>query len=435
MKRPTYAHTDEPCARIAPATGHVALASARTAPARGDRNPARAPAIGPTPARVALAAVLATSLALSGCIAELAELGGEGLLGGDATAKALEGLVGAELRIDEQVANDGEYRLFELGAASAGERWQVSGTASGEGSLAVALFDGEMRLLGQTRVRGAVWLEVALHEPTERLILGLAAVGGGARANLAAGSRGVSKSPGTRPQTVWLNFGAAQNVRIAEGAALSFGAFDGAMAGAAYAGKTDALKAAIVATVREHYAPYNVEVLTSDETPEPGGPHSTVFFGGDNPSLLGLADRVDATNSDDSDAAIVYVETFARYGGMGLTPERMGRMIGNAASHEIGHLLGLHHTAAPGNIMDTTGNAWNMAATRVFNLATLEPRVFPVGSEDSPWLLDKTVGRRADYVPAAVDAEAVKAEMLEAAIMRLVDVPMEHACGTCMCGE
>ena len=124
--------------------------------------------------------------------------------------------------------------------------------------------------------------------------------------------------------------------------------------------------------------------------------HAAVHFGYDDPSQLGQADNVDAYNTDPAQHAIVFVERFAEYWTMKLSPPEMGQMIGNTACHELGHLLGLHHTHAADHIMDiSAGDAYDMAGDRNFALADLDRNVFPIGKLNAPQLLAETVGLRA----------------------------------------
>ena len=68
-------------------------------------------------------------------------------------------------------------------------------------------------------------------------------------------------------------------------------------------------------------------------------------------------------------------------------------VLGNVASHEIAHLLGLNHTQDPTELLDTTATAGQMLHDQDFHLAPLNEDVFPIGYQDADSLLAETVGR------------------------------------------
>lgn len=288
----------------------------------------------------------------------------------------------------------GGSSVHAVGPAVAGDvlRVRVEISANGGGS-SVALLDESMNLLVVQRVGSSGELEHIARRDHETVYVAVTAEHGGpyeVRVDRAA----AEQLPGPRPQVVWLNFGGGRGVKVGVNPPIDFGVFDGAMVGPAYAGQTEALKAAIVATVRGQYAAYAVEILTSDEAPRPSGPHSTVYFGGYHEVRVGVADGVDRYNRDLSDNALVYVESFRRYGTMKLSAEQMGRMIGNTAAHELGHLLGLYHADGAENVMDTAGSAWDYAGERTLTVSQVAADVFPLGQDDAPRVLAETVGLR-----------------------------------------
>jgi hypothetical protein len=108
-------------------------------------------------------------------------------------------------------------------------------------------------------------------------------------------------------------------------------------------------------------------------------------------------------------------------------------MVGNVASHEFGHLLGLFHTQLPPDLMDTSGTAWDLAGQQAFSRAPLEPSVFPAGFENSPARLAETVG----VVPVSEEGRLAKPLATErmirkAALRRLVKEELPQRCGTCL---
>lgn len=175
--------------------------------------------------------------------------------------------------------------------------------------------------------------------------------------------------------------------------AVSFGPFSAADLKPAFAGQSGRMKAAIRDTVRQLYGDYRVTILSSDDGPEPVAAHAIIYFGGDNGAYCGMGDAVDQYDADPSGRAIVYTDTFAPFAAAGLTLEETARMIGNAASHELGHLLGLFHARDSKNVMDETRSAADLAAESYVARAPLAETVFPVGVEDEPALLAESVGR------------------------------------------
>jgi hypothetical protein len=382
---------------------------------------------------LATLAIAIAALPLAGCITDLLNLANPDLAAGAYDPAASKLLSDDALALEGELSGAADVRFFDLAPAAAGESWTVSGdvqVAIGS-ALLVALFDADLNLLAQVRVQRSIARTFVIPRDTPMLRLGVAATtdsGGGFR--LRAGASAPAPPPGPRPQLIWLNFAGGEDVRVAGNAGISFGPFDAAELGAAYAGQTHTVKSTIVDVVREHYAPYDVEIVTSDESPPPAAPHCVVHFGGEHPALLGLADRVDENNSDPQDTAVVFVRTFARYSVMQLSPEQFGRMIANSASHELGHLLGLHHTAGPANLMDTTASAWDLVGPRVFSRERLEGRVFPAGYEHSPLRLEDIVGPRPGYVPPAEGATA-KLDPSAMILRELIPAPPVHLCGNC----
>ena len=125
-----------------------------------------------------------------------------------------------------------------------------------------------------------------------------------------------------------------------------------------------------------------MEIYSTAEGDLPDEAYTSVYFGQYNPYLLGLADYVDYYNRDLTQEAIVFAETFKLFMPYRPGASGMAQVIGNVASHELGHLLGLNHTAG------------QMLADQDFHRAVLKKEVFPAGYQDSDQLLAQAVGRR-----------------------------------------
>lgn len=340
--------------------------------------------------------------------------------------------------VSGRVAGSGDYKLISLGAAEAGEEWAIfddSGVA-GRNSFLLVLLDQNFDLLQRQIVSASTPLTHIIRGDSDTLYLGVAAAYGGSGGDYRLRVRrqaGVDV-PVPRRQVVWLNFAGGRDVSVHARTGLSFGVFDAADLGEPYAGATETVKAAIVAAMREDYAGYNVTVLSSDDGPPPtNGAYATLHFGGYDTRLLGLADNVDQYNADRWQNAIIYVSSFADFSVMGLDAEEMGQMIGNVASHEFGHLLGLFHTRLPEDIMDTTGTAWDLAGDQSFLRGPLEQSVFPVGYENSPQRLAETVGAK----PGAKKGDLSKnwndpRMRRKLALRALVRDELRSRCGTCL---
>lgn len=334
------------------------------------------------------------------------------------------------------VAVPGSYELITLGAASAGERWRISHAGDrSSGSYLVVLLDADYNLLYRQLVTTTAPLEHVLRSDSGLLHVGVASpyASRGVSFRVSVESRTGNPVPAPSAQVVWLNFGGASGVSVHGQAPVSFGAFDGGSVAPEYAGLTATMKAAIIETMREDYAGFDVEIRSSDEGGPPAGPHATVHFGGTSARLLGLADNVDQYNEDPWQAAIIYTDEFQDFAVMQLTAEEMGHMLGNVASHELGHLLGLFHTQVATDVMDTTGTAWDIAGAQRFSRAALETSVFPYGFEDSPARLRETVGVVAVEKSGDLAKAQTTEKMQRKALLRArVQDELRGRCGTCL---
>lgn len=331
------------------------------------------------------------------------------------------------------VTGSGNYKLYKLGAGRRGDCWEIVPDGALGSPFVVVLFDSQMNLLMRTYLSYHGALSHVLRAGTDEVYLGIMPPtqmeGGDFR--LKTVFRTAQSVPGPARQTVYLNFGVGRNVRVHTRDPISFAPFDAAVIGNAYAGYTAAMKDVIYREMLADYTAYDIQILSSDDGPPPEGNFSTIHFGGKEPGLLGLADNVDNYNVNKTQTAVVYVENFAPYWTMGLTPEEMAIMIANVASHELGHLLGLYHTQDPADLMDTTGSAWDLAANQSFLRGRLERSVFATGYEDSPRLLTQILGSN----KTSDSSKSLSWRQLDSykALRKMVHDELEYQCGICQC--
>ncbi len=170
--------------------------------------------------------------------------------------------------------------------------------------------------------------------------------------------------------------------------------FEAAAISPVYRGQDDVIKEGIRDTVEQNYERFNVTVITSDDpSPAPGVEYSTVYFGGFNATAFGIAEDVDLYNVDFCDDAIIYTESFdPSVFSVTPTASKLAIAIGNIATHEAGHLLGLNHVDDDNAIMDDQSPADAFLGDQEFMEAPLSSDIMAIGTQDAVMLLDLIVG-------------------------------------------
>jgi hypothetical protein len=392
-------------------------------------------------------AVVALACGLAGCIAEV---GGpdRGLLipvavaqdddGGQqepAPANTIDRDTSTEsFGVSGSVSQTGKYELFDLGPGAVGDNWLVE-PQSQTASFTLVLLDDQYDLLMRTVASRGMQLSHTARHATAHVYLGvaLASNSSGGTFDLQVKWQSGLVAPGRTRQIVYLDFDGASGVRVHGRSGVTFPPFDASSISPDYAGATEQVVAEIAQTMRLDYAFYDVTILSSLEGPPPQDTEcTTIYFGGSDDTLLGLADNVDMYNSNKQQAAVVFIESFSPYSVMGLDAEEMALMIGNVGSHELGHLLGLYHTQDPSEIMDSTGSAWDLAQDQAFQRAPLEENVFPTGMQNAPELLQETLGSNSSAARGSAKSLSAAKIALRARMRRFTLSEISHRCGLCL---
>jgi len=197
---------------------------------------------------------------------------------------------------------------------------------------------------------------------------------------------------GYQPQVVLLDFDGAENVQIGRRPAVDVPAFDAGKIDERFAGQSEAMIEAVVEKVREDFAGLDVSIYRSNDASVPPGEYTVVYFGTYDEQLLGLAEEIDPFNSECEQGAIIFTDVFSLFNVFMPEMDTLAQVLANVTSHEVGHLLGLRHTADVHGLMDITASAGEMLHDQWFRDSALHYSVLPMGCQDGPQLLSWAVG-------------------------------------------
>lgn len=297
---------------------------------------------------------------------------------------------------------DSEVDVYDLGPVAPGDRIIVSVEPSAGSTLdpVTAIFDanGELFALNDDvdlqAGRFGSAIDAVVAEPSGTFFLAITKFffdtqGGAYDVTVRIERGGPLPAPAT--QVLLLSFQGGTASIQGEGT-INVDPFDAADIDAAYAGKTAEIKDRIIEVVRENFANTGLLIFTTDDNPNLApGTFSTIHFGAFSPTKFGAADNVDQGNRDRCDDGIVFTNEFDDPFAEQPTADGIAVAIGNVASHEAGHLLGLSHVADITALMDSTGTASTLLADQAFKTAPLTRTIFPLGMQNAALLLDRVI--------------------------------------------
>ena len=317
-----------------------------------------------------------------------------------ATAAALPLDSGGQASISGTIVGS-RIDVYDLGPAADGDRIEITVSSTLGSALdplaAVFTANEELYWINDDRNLGANDLDSDLdflvRTASSKFYLAVTRSRFGATSGGYAGTvkitRGVG-APAPAVQYLLLDFSGG-SIMVPNVGNYNLTAFDAADIDSAYTGKTNQIKAQIIAVVKDRFSAYGIEIVSSDDPPPPAGCYSTLFFGGFSSTAFGMSENVDHGNEDGCDDGVVFTIQFSDPFASLPSVTGIGTAIGNVAAHEAGHLLGLEHTADITDLMDTTGSASTLLANQIFKTAVLDGSIFPIGKQNSPLLLNEVI--------------------------------------------
>lgn len=307
---------------------------------------------------------------------------------------------GQTLRFRGRIDGDSDIDVFQIGNLAAGDRLVVDIQAtSGDLDAVLAIFDNReyMHAFNDDRESDTFTLDpridMIVRGGQGPFYFGVGSLQGTNSSGNYTATVEIEPAVGLPildPTIVYLDYRGGSGIVIDTVGTYNLPPFDANDVG--FPGQTPQLKQRIEQIVADRFAGFNLVLRNSDVDTTPTSAHSTVYFGGRSPTAFAISEKIDTYNADRSDNTIIYTSSFEEaFGGL-VTFEQMAMAMGNTVAHEIGHLLGLVHTADCEDLMDTRcGNASLLVPQR-FKVGVLDATVFPIGFQNSEELLAWTIG-------------------------------------------